>query len=121
MGLGVFGYILIAVLICAPISALWALNASRVRSRFQIVDIGTLLLPPLAFFIIGGLRRELQIGWALLFWPIIIAVVTMYALPLKVIALNLDASSPKRLSTGLFFVCLSAAVLLAFTVSPWHD
>ena len=121
MGLSVFGYILFAVLICAPICALWALNASRIRSRFQIVDIGTLFLPPVAFFFVGYLRHELRFGWALFFWPIIIAVVTMYALPLKAVALNLTASSPKRLSSVLFLGCLIAAVLLAFMVPPWYD
>ncbi len=45
----------------------------------------------------------------------------MYALPLKAIALKLNISSPERLSTNLFFVCLVVAVLLAFMVPPWYD
>jgi len=121
MALSLFGYVLIAAMMCAPIAAIWALIASRMRSHFQILDIGTLLLPPLAFIIASSLRPELQVGWAMLFWPVIIGVATMYALPLKAIALSLNISSPKRLSTNLFFVCLVVAVLLAFMVSPWYD
>lgn len=54
-------------------------------------------------------------------WPIIIAVIAMYALALKVFALNLNPSNPTRVSTELFFVTLIAAVLLALIAPPWYD
>lgn len=121
MGHSVFGYILFAVLICAPLSAIGAITVSGMRGRFQIVDIGTLLLPPLAFFVIGSLRSELHMGWAMLFWPIIVAVVSMYAVALKIFAIDPITSSARPISVGLFCVCAVAAALLALFVPPWYD
>jgi hypothetical protein len=121
MGISVFGYIVFAVLVGAPASALWALRVSLKRGRFQIADIGTLLFPPIVFFLAGRLRPEIHIGWAMFLWPIIIAVVSMYAFALKVFALDSRVSKSALPSVGLFVVCLVVAVLLAFTVPPWYD
>jgi hypothetical protein len=121
MGLSVFGYAALAILIGAPISAIWALYAAHGRGTFQLLDLGTTLLPPIAFLAIAVVRPELHFGYAVLFWPIIIAVVAMYCLPLKTIAVNLNAASPKRLSTVLFLVCLGSAVLLGIAVPPWYE
>lgn len=121
MGLSLFGYAVLAILLGAPLAAAWALYTSNRHHSFQILDFGSMLLPPFAFLAVAVVRPELHTGYAIVVWPIIIAVGAMYSLLLKTFALNLNASTAKRLSTVLFVVCLSCAVLLGLAVPPWYD
>lgn len=113
-------YAVVAILIGAGLSAAWTIHVLNTRNRLQMLDFGTMLMPPCAFLLVSMARPELHVGYAMLIWPVVIAAFAMYAMPLKVIALNLGAT-PKYISAALFWVSVSAAVVLGLSVPPWHD
>ena len=121
MALSAFGYAVLIVVVCAPLAALWAVfRALRVRRLFW-EDLGTLVTPPILFVAVGLTRADLQVGWAMVLWPIIIAVLAMYAYSVKATAVDSWAPSARRNSVALATVCSGAAILAALTVPPWYE
>jgi hypothetical protein len=121
IGMSAFGYIVSGIVIGAPVLAIVALIMAAQQHRFQFFDVGTLLLPPVVFIAIGSFRPEIHIGFAMLFWPIIIAVVSMYAFALKVLAIDKTLSHPVPFSAGLFLSSLLVAIVLGAAVPPWYE
>ena len=121
MRLSVYGYIVLATiagaLICAFAGAAYAF---RQRSLF-VEDFGTLFLVPPLFFFLGMLREELRTGWAVILWPIIIAVICMYAFSSKVAFVDPVTRTPHLNSRILLLTCLIGVTALALTVPPWYE
>ncbi len=121
MGISGFGYAIFGVVVGAPLLAIAALVNTFLRHQFQIVDLGTLLLPPIAFELVGLWRPEIQIGFATFLLQIIIAVVSMYLYAVKVFAFDPMLPNRTRASFGLFIVCLFGAVALGAMVPAWGE
>jgi hypothetical protein len=121
MRLSAFGYLVLVVLLGAPVVAVASVTHLLKRKRAHLTDLGTVLLPPVLFVIVGRTRSDLQIGWAMLIWPILIAAASMYALGLKVALFDGRVLETRMSSRVLFAACLAASLLLALTISPWYD
>ena len=121
MRLSIFGYIVLAVVLGAPIAAIYSFVHARRKGLFHPVDIGTLLGPPLIFIFVGYFRPELHIGWAMVLWPIILGVLSMYVFALKIAVIDRWLSKPRGVSIGVFAFCSLASVILAIVVGPWYD
>lgn len=124
MSISNLGWSLIVTIVCAPVSALLALAVSLWRKRLQIPDMGTLFLPPLLFLLIAGRRPELQIGFAIPVWLIVVAVLSMYALAIKVCAFDLRTQRKPydfKISVGLLLLGLVSAAVMASKIEPWYE
>jgi hypothetical protein len=121
MQLSAFGYLVLIVLLGAPVVAVASAIHLLKRKRAHWTDLGTVLLPPVLFVIVGRTRPDLQIGWAMLIWPILIAAATMYALGLKVALFDGRVLDTRASSRVLFTACFAGSLLLALTIGPWYD
>jgi hypothetical protein len=119
--LSLFGYAVLAVVGGAALSAIAAgILAIRRRGLF-LEDFGTVFLVPLAFRVVGMLRSDLHVGFALIFWPIIVAVLCMYLFSIKVMLVDRGTQNGHRNSRLLFFISLAVVVTAALTVPPWYE
>ena len=104
------------------VGALLAVVAASRRGDFRAIDVGTLLLPSVVFFIVALEAKSQQHGSGLVFWPIAIAVISAYAFVLKVFvadrALRLTALQTSR---ALLLAMSGGALALAFLAPPWLD
>jgi hypothetical protein len=105
--------------IFAPISALTALAVAP-RGR-RLSDIAALILPPIAFFVIGCFRTELRLGLGLILWPIVIVLGLMYVVAIKIVCAHLQPKNSHAYSVALFILSFGAAIVLAITVPPWYE
>jgi hypothetical protein len=83
-----------------------------------------MVLPAIVFLAAAVVvRPDLQIGWAMLLWPVTIVLGCMYAFALKALALVRypDASVAGKVSASVLIGCLVIAIVLALTVPPWYD
>jgi len=121
MGLSMFGYIVLAIIVgavgCAFAAGIWAFRKRSLSPE----DFGTLVLVPLSFFLVGSLREELHTGWALFLWPIIISVLCMYAFSAKVAFVDAATQTAHRNSRILFLAALAAVAAAALLVPPWYE
>ena len=121
MALSVFGYVVLVTLTGAPLVAIVSVIYLVKRKHAHLTDLGTISLPPVAFVVVARTRPELQIGWAMMIWPILIAVASMYALGIKVALFDDVATVARTSSRVLFTVCLAASLVLGLTIGPWYD
>jgi hypothetical protein len=119
--LSAFGYAVLAVVVVAFLLTIAAGVLAIRRRDLHIEDFGTIFVVPLSFLVVGTLRPELRIGFALLFWPIIAAVLCMYLLSIKVMLVDRVSQNGHRNSRLLFYVSLALVVTAALTVSPWYE
>jgi biotin transporter BioY len=71
--------------------------------------------------VIGAFREQIQTGWAMIIWPIVIAVVSMYALGLKFLAVDRYTPQTERTSQALLTILVLVAVALGLSVKQWLD
>lgn len=124
--LSAFGYAVVLIGVGAVAAAALSLVVAGKRNRLALEDIGTLALAPAAFFIIGSLRSDLHTGFALLFWPIIIAVIVAYSFSLKVWVVDFwvvdfGRSNARLTSRTLFWGSIVASSVAALLVPPWYE
>jgi hypothetical protein len=102
--------------------ALLAAIAANRRGDFRAIDVGTLLFPSVVFFVVALEAKSQQEGSGLVFWPIVVALVSAYAFVLKLFvadrALRLTSLQTSR---ALFFVMSAGALILAFLAPPWLE
>ena len=117
MALSLYGYAALLILVGAPVSAIVA--AVRAKRLFW-EDLGIVVFPSIIFIGVGIFRPALHTGWAMFLWPIIIAVLSLYAFTLKT---ALDRRFPKgrRYSRVFAAVCMVTALVIALMVPPWYD
>ena len=72
----------------APVVAAVALLRSYRQGTLVAPDLGIPVLPTVAFLAVAIAREELRTGWALLVWPILIAMLSMYLLAAKLLLLQ---------------------------------
>ncbi len=94
-----------------------AIYAGRHRRLF-IEDFGTVLLIPILFLLIAG-YRDLAMG--LIVWPIVLAVILMYAFAAKVSFVDRPSGHAHRNSKWLFYSALFCAVGAAVVLPPWYE
>jgi hypothetical protein len=121
MQLSAFGYAVLITLLGAAVTAVVSAVYLIKRKHAYLTDLGTILLPPIAFFLVGRTRSEIQIGFALLIWPILIGAASMYAFGLKAALFDSGAPMAKASSRALFALCIGVAVVLGFLVGPWGE
>jgi hypothetical protein len=83
-------------------------------------DLGIVVLPAVAFFVAALFRRDLQIGFAMILWPIIVGTVSMYVFAGKT-ALARRAADPRLVTRLSALVCTVIALVLAMSVPPWYE
>jgi len=102
--------------------ALLALFTASRRGNFRAIDVGTLLFPPVVFFVVALEAKSQQKGVGLVFWPIVVALASAYAFAFKVFvadrALRLTALQTSR---ALFLAMSAGALVLALLAPPWLD
>ena len=110
------------VLLGGLAGALLAVVTATRRGDFRAIDVGTLLLPPVVFFVVALEVKSQQEGVGLVFWPLVVALVSAYAFVLKVFvadrALPLTALQTSR---ALFLAMSGSALALAFLAPPWLE
>lgn len=121
MHLSVSGYVAVAVILGAPLVAIVGLAFAAHRRSLHATDFGALLLPALLFVAVGAFREQIQTGWAMIIWPIVIAVVSMYALGIKLLAVDRYASQSAKTSKALLIILVLMAVALGLLVKQWLD
>lgn len=121
MNLSTSGYVAVAVILGAPVVALVGFVFAAKRRSIHVADLGTLVLPPLLFVVVWAFREQLQTGWAMIIWPIVIVVVALYALGLKLLAVDRYAPQSERASKALLAILTLAAVAFALSVTQWLD
>ena len=121
MKLSVFGYVVVFITIGA--FTIPAISAFRAQSthRLFVADLGTVVLAPIAFGAVGALRAELHTGYALLLWPIIIAVLGMYLFTFRVWVMDAVSSTHHRTSQVLSLGFVGLSIIAALTVPPWYE
>ena len=121
MTLSAFGYGVLAMLVCAPASAVVAFGFLYRQRLLRAVDFATIALPPFGFILVGYFRPVLHVGWAMLLWPILIAVSSMYLFAAAALLRAKLANSSARISLAVLAVCVLVSVVLGATVPPWYD
>jgi len=94
---------------------------ARRRGRLFIEDVVTLIGAPLIFVAVGLLRSELVVGWALVLWPIVVALICAYLFGFKVIVIDHMSPSWRRNSRVMLAVIFMASAVTALTVPPWYE
>ncbi len=121
MNLSPFGYAILAVILATPIVGIYAAARAHNNGSFHSADAGTIFGSPSIFMLVGYFRPELQVGWAMLFWPIILGTSATYLFALKITVIDPWLSKPRTASIMLFAFCNLASALLAVTVGPWYE
>jgi hypothetical protein len=110
------------ILLGAPAGAFAAVLVAKRRGDFRAIDLGTLLLPPVVFFVVALEVKSQQEGVGLVFWPIVVAVLSAYAFVLKVFvadrALRLTALQTSR---ALFLAMSASALAFALFAPRWPE
>jgi hypothetical protein len=119
--LSAFGYAVALIGAGALVAAALSLVVAGKRNTLALEDIGSLVLVPAAFFVIGSLRNDLHTGFALIFWPIIIAVIVAYSFSLKVWVVDTGRSNARLTSRALFWGSIVASSVAALLVPPWYE
>jgi uncharacterized membrane protein YccC len=73
-------------------------------------------VPVITFIVIGSAREELRTGWALMLWPVLIAVVSTYLLAAKVFIVDRFVEDTRKSSLGLLVGLGAGALVLALVV-----
>jgi hypothetical protein len=110
MALSTSGYAAVAILLAAPVAALSGFVFAARRRAVHITDAGTACLPLVAFVAVAAFREELHTGWAMIIWPVVIAVAALYALALKYVVVDPVFGNARR-SSVLFLGVLSLAAM----------
>jgi hypothetical protein len=121
MGLSISGYVVLAVLIGAPITAIIAAGWAFKKQRVVWEDLGIVALPPIAFIVVGYFRPQIHLGWAMFLWPLIILILGLYAFALKVAVVDRWYPTVRRNSRLLAALFTGGAVILGSTVGPWYE
>ena len=108
-------------IIAAPVVAIWAAVLAARDDRFFFADAAAVVLSPVIFFVVGAMREGLRTGWALLLWPIIIFVVCAYIYGAKVLLLDDQIRTGRRVANAFLITCVTVAAVMALTVSPWYE
>ena len=100
----------------APVVAAVALLRSYRQGTLVAPDLGIPVLPTVAFLAVAIAREELRTGWALLVWPILIAMLSMYLLAAKLLLLQRLCYLSRNTSNVILLLLVSAAVAFALFV-----
>ena len=110
------GSIFSLVLIGAPALAAIALVGAHRHGRAHVTDYATLVVPTIMFAVVGYTREELRTGWALILWPVIVAVFSMYLLAAKVLVIDRGSVSSKRTSLLLLMILTGGSLVFSLLV-----
>ena len=91
------------------------------HKKLFVTDFGTVLVPFIAFYIVGYQRPDFQIGWGLLFGPLITLVLSAYAFGFRVAIIDLLVKKFRVSSFLVFTICITIAMAVAATMKPWYD
>jgi hypothetical protein len=111
--------VLWVVLSGAPLGAVVAVLAAKRRGDFRAIDLGTLFLPPVVFFVVASEVKSQQQGVGLVFWPIVVAVVSAYAFVLKVFVADRALRLTTLQTSRALFLAMSASALAFAFFAPW--
>lgn len=121
MQLSLFGYLVFAIALGSIITVVACVIVAYRHKKLFASDFGTVLLPFVAFFIVGALRPEFRIGWGLVLGPLITLVLSGYAFGLRVAVIDGWAKNFRVSSRIVFAICITIAILVAATMAPWYD
>ena len=99
--------------ILSLVAAFWAGQ----RGQLFATDIGAVFGAPFLFFLVAGARNVAIAG---IVWPIVAAVLLMYAFSAKVFILDRLGQS-RRNSKGLFYFAVVACLIAAISVPAWYE
>jgi len=116
MSLSISGYVVLILVIGAPLSALAGFIFAARRKSIHVPDFATPVVPALMFVAVGSFRTELLTGWAMVLWPLFIMVVSMYALSAKHLVIDRHIQRTKRTSSALLAVLMLGSFILSVSV-----
>ena len=87
------------------------------RGQLFLADFGAVLGAPLLLFIIAGMRNVAMAG---IVWPIVAAVLLMYAFAVKVFIFDRHGES-RRNSMRFFYFAVLACLVAAVVVPAWYE
>jgi hypothetical protein len=112
-------FVVWVLLLGAPAGALVAILVAKRRGDLRAIDLGTLLFPPVVFFVVALELKSQKEGIGLVFWPIVVAIACAYAFVLKVfVADRARGFTTLQTSRALFLAMSASALALAF-LAPW--
>jgi hypothetical protein len=121
MQLSLFGYAVILFIAASFLGGLVAAVVAWRRKTLFFPDVGTVLLAPALFYILGSLRPEFRIGWGMILWPFITLVFGFVLFGLRVSVFDHLFQNPLRNSVVLCLMYLAFAVLGGFGMPAWYD
>ena len=110
------GIAFFVALVGAPLVALLALFYEYRRGTPLGADAAATVLPTFVFIAVGATREEIQTGWAMIIWPVLIAMFSMYMVAAKLLVVQRFATSGRTASKLLLSTLLLGAATLGFTV-----
>ena len=103
--LSLSGLIFFAALACAPIAAFAGVAYGYRRGTAYASDVAATVLPMLLFVAIGATREDLKTGLAMIVWPVLVGMLSMYLVAAKLLVAQRFFRS-SRVASNIFLVAL---------------
>jgi hypothetical protein len=79
-------------------------------------DVAATILPMLAFVTVAATREEIQAGWAMLLWPVVVGMFSMYLVAAKLLLVQRFVAVSRTASNLLLGTLVLGAAALGLTV-----
>jgi hypothetical protein len=107
-----------AVLLGGPACASAALVVARSRSEATWLNVGSVVVPPVVFFVVAASAGTQEQGLGLGLWPVVVGLVASYALAVKVFAVDRLPGVVARTTSLAWFIVLSVAAMVFAMLAP---